>query len=53
MVAGGETIVRMVGNKASISLYLDLDVLEKVDEKRGLIKRNTYLANLIKNIIDA
>lgn len=42
-----------VANKYAVSLYLDPETLEKVDEARGEAKRSTFLADKIKKMFNA
>lgn len=37
-------------NKERISLTISREVLEKVDDARGIVHRSTYLEKLLKNM---
>jgi metal-responsive CopG/Arc/MetJ family transcriptional regulator len=37
--------------KTCVGISLDKDVLRQIEERRGLVKRSTYLNNLLRNFL--
>lgn len=42
-----------VGNKFSVIAYVDPETFQQIEEKRGDVKRSTYLGKIISNIMTA
>jgi metal-responsive CopG/Arc/MetJ family transcriptional regulator len=37
--------------KKSVGITVDKRVLDEIDERRGLIKRSTYVNDLLRNVV--
>lgn len=42
----------MIGNKAAVTAYIDLDTFQKIEHNRGLIGRSAFLGSLIENALN-
>lgn len=47
------TTKTMIGQKFSVTAYVDPETFERIEEKRGDVKRSTFLSKLITNIMTA
>jgi hypothetical protein len=48
----GENQVYMKGNKASLTIFIDPVLFQKIDEKRGRVKRNTFVEDLLRDAVN-
>lgn len=43
----------MIGQKYSVTAYVDPETFDRIEEERGDVKRSTYLSKLITNVMTA
>jgi hypothetical protein len=42
----------IVGDRAYVAIYLDLEIYEKLEKKRGITNRSAYVGNLIEQDVN-